>query len=611
MLKSKTLDNLGIIFSFLSNERKKQFFSLIPIAILAGSSEVIVLGILARLFKFIVGEPRGSLPLNDFFNFDPKYKLLTLIIIFVLTNWFSSLIKLYLRAKQLKLKATIWRDLSELALKNLLSQKYEFFISNNRTNLSASVLVNITRVADIIVLPVLKMISGSFVIFFVSCAILFIAKSTALFLILGLLLGYLFISITIIPYLRLSNKKRIKLEIESNNYLQESLKSIIDVKLTNSELFFIEKYKFLGRKAIPLIWRGETLPEIPRALVEPFGITLIFVIGIVPLLLTSDLAKISSVIPFLATIAAASLKLTPSLQDTFRGYNSIRGGLPDLEATINLITSTKVVRKDINPHKKDSLIQDKYFKFPGYTISLKNVFYKYPNSSSYVIDNLSLSIKTGTRIAFVGSTGSGKTTTANLILQLLVPHKGNLLLDNKKLERKDIKKWQYNCAYVPQSFHLNNGTILENISFAVEEDEVDLNEIWKSIEAAKLTDFVKSLPKNIYTQIGENGVKLSGGQRQRLAIARAFYRKSKLLVLDEATSALDNKTESEVMSSIDLVSNKCTLVIIAHRLSTVMNANMIYEFDKGKIIHSGTFKELCQKSDSFKDLKTLENKILK
>ena len=609
MFNSKTLDNLRIVYSFLPKVRKKQLFSLIPIAILAGTSEVIVLGILARLFSFIVGEPRKSLPLNDFFNFDPKYKLLILIIIFIFTNWFASFIKLYLRAKQLKLKATIWRDLSELALKNLLAQKFEFFISNDRTNLSASVLVNITRVADIVVLPVLQTISGSFVIFFISCAILFIAKSTALFLVLGLLLGYLFISLTIIPYLRISNKKRINLEIQSNNSLQESLKSIIDVKLTNSEFFFIEKYKLLGRKAIPFIWRGETLPEIPRALVEPFGITLIFFMGIVPLLFTSDIDKISSVIPFLATIAAASLKLTPPLQDTFRGYNSIRGGLPDLEATTQLIGSTKELKEEIVLNSQSSL-QKNNFKFPLNTIALKNVFYKYPNSSSYIIKNLSLKIKTGTRIAFVGTTGSGKTTTANLILQLLMPQKGSLLLDDQSLLQEDIKRWQYNCAYVPQSFYLNNGTILENIAFAVEKNEVDLDAIWKSLESAKLTEFVKNMPNNIHTQIGENGIKLSGGQRQRLAIARAFYRNSKLLILDEATSALDNKTESEIMSSIDLVSNNCTLIIIAHRLSTVMNADMIYEFNNGEIIHSGTFRELCLKSDSFKDLKELEKKIL-
>ena len=609
MFKSKTLDNLSIIFSFLPEVRKKQLFSLLPFAILAGTSEVVVLGILARLFSFIVGEPRNSLPLNNFFNFDPKYKLLTLIIIFVFTNWFASFIKLYLRAQQLKLKATIWRDLSELALKNLLTQKYEFFIANDRINLSASVLVNITRVADIVVLPVLQMVSGSFVIFFISCAILFIAKSTALFLILGLLLGYLFISLTIIPYLRIANKKRINLEIQSNNSLQESLKSIIDVKLTNSEFFFIEKYKLLGRKAIPFIWKGETLPEIPRALVEPFGITLIFFIGIVPLLLTSDIDKISSVIPFLATIAAASLKLTPPLQDTFRGYNSIRGGLPDLEATTQLISSTKEFKENIILTPKSSF-QKNNFKFPLNTIALKNVFYKYPNSSSYIIKNLSLTIKTGTRIAFVGTTGSGKTTTANLLLQLLLPQKGNLFLDNELLLKKDIKKWQYNCAYVPQSFHLNNCTILENIAFAADKNEINLDAIWQSLESAKLTNFVKNMPDSIYTQIGENGIKLSGGQRQRLAIARAFYRNSKLLVLDEATSALDNKTESEIMNSIDLVSNNCTLIIIAHRLSTVMNADMIYEFNNGEIIHSGTFEELCLRSESFKDLKELEKKIL-
>ena len=611
IFNSKTLNYLIRIFDSLPKTRRRELIALLPVAILAGISEAILLGLLARLFNFLIGQPRNSIPyLSDFFDFDPKYKIITLIFIFILTNWFASIIKLYLRAKQLKLKATILRDLSELALKNLLSQEYEFFIGNNNNDLSASVLVNITRVSDIVVLPVLQTISGFFVITFISIAVLAIAKVTALVLIIGLLFGYLLISLAIIPQIRKANKKRIELELESNNILNESLKSIIDVKLTNSKDFFQNKYKRTGRNVIPIIWRGETLPEIPRALVEPFGITLIFLIGMFPLYRNWGVDEISKVIPFLATIAAASLKLTPPLQDTFKGYNSIRGALPDLKATISLIELDKKNKNETS--KKESLNQkNKVFIYPKKNITLKNISYKYPNSQQYVINNLTLKIRIGTRIAFVGATGSGKTTTANLLLQLLEHNKGSLLLDNKTLNKNNVRDWQLNCAYVPQTFYLNNSTILENIAFAQDRSNIDIDEVLKSIESAKLTNLVESLPKGIETSVGENGINLSGGQRQRLAIARAFYRKSRFLVLDEATSALDNKTESEVMSSIDLISNNCTLIIIAHRLSTVMNADKIYEFNSGKIIHSGNFHELCKVSESFKDLNLLEKKILR
>ena len=573
MFKSRTLIYLNKIFSYLPKSRKRELISLFPLAILGGISEIIVIATLSRLFNFLIDKPREPLPFfSDLFNFDPKYKILILLLFFILTNRFSSIVKILLRAKQLRLKATIWRDLSELALKNLISKQYEFFLINNNRNLSALVLVNINRVSDIVVLPVLQIISGSFIILFVSVAVLVIAKAKALFLIIGLLLAYLYISLAIIPKIREGNRKRIELEIKSNNILTEALKSIADVKLTNAENYFKEKYRNTGRDAIPKIWKGETLFDFPRTIIEPLGITFIFMIGIFPLILTSDLSLISEVIPFVAIIAAASLKLTPPLQDTFKGYNSIRGGLPDLKETMKLIelekNSTSITFEEDNEERRKPK-----FIYPRENVTLKNISYKYPSSESNVIENLTLNIKIGSKIAFVGTTGSGKTTTANLLLQLLKPQKGRLILDNNPINEKEIRIWQRNCAYVTQNFYLNNSTILENVAFAKNLKEIKINDVWKALESAKLKDLVETLPKGLNSGVGENGIKLSGGQRQRLALARAFYRKSRFLVLDEATSALDNKTESEVMNSIDLVSNNCTLIIIAHRLSTVMNAD--------------------------------------
>ena len=609
MLNSKTLNYFIKIFSFLPKSRRKEFFTLIPIALISGVSEIFVLAIVSRLFNFLSNQPRDEVPfLSDLFDFEPKYKILILIASFIFFSWFSSFLKLYVRAKQLKLKATIWRDLSELALKNLLSQEYEFFIENKNTDLSASILVSINRVAENIVLPILKTVSGTFLIILISIAILVIAKISALILILGLLLSFLFISLSIIPYIRYATKKRLEVELTSNNMINESLSSIIDIKLTNSENFFKHQFNRVGKNSIESIWKGETLPEIPRALIEPFGITLIFVIGIFPSLLNSDIAEISKVIPFLATIAAACLKLTPPLQDAFKGYNAIRGGLPDLEVTyklINLINNNNGSNNTITKVSKDCFI------YPKKTIKLNKISYQYPSSKTNAINNLSLQINVGSRIAFVGATGSGKTTTANLLLQLLKPTKGNLLLDDLPLNSRDIKRWQNNCAYVQQSFYLPSSSILENIAFAIDKEKINTDEVWHALESAKLKELVENLPHGLDTNIGESGIRLSGGQRQRIAIARAFYRKSKLLVLDEATSSLDNKTESEVMNSIDLISNNCTLIVIAHRLSTVINSDKIYEFAEGNIINSGNFEELCEKSESFKDLNFLENKILK
>ena len=469
MLNSKTFSYVLEIFSLLPKSRRKEFYSLIPLALVAGVSEIFVLTILSRLFNFLSGQPRDAIPyLSNLFDFEPKYKILMLISIFIIGSWFSSFIKLYVRAKQLKLKATIWRDLSELALKNLLSQQYEFFIENKNTDLSASILVSINRVAENIVLPILKTVSGMFLIILISTAILVLAKFSALLLIFGLLLGFLLISLSIIPYIRFATKKRLEAELASNNIINESLNSIIDIKLTNSESFFSKQFKIIGKNSVSSIWKGETLPEIPRALIEPFGITLIFIIGILPSLFSSDITEITKVIPFLATIAAACLKLTPPLQDTFKGYNAIRGGLPDLEVTLNLIKNNN----QINILKRESSLEK--FLYPKKTIKLNNISYSYPNSNTNAINNLSLTINVGSRIAFVGGTGSGKTTTANLLLQLLIPTKGNLLLDDLPLKQKHVKQWQMNCAYVQQSFYLQSSSILENIAFAKDKEQINI-----------------------------------------------------------------------------------------------------------------------------------------
>ena len=258
IFNSKTFNLFIKIFSFLPKSRRKEFYSLIPLALIAGLSEIFVLTTVSRLFNFLSDQPRVPIPFfSNLLDFEPKYKILILISSFIFLSWFSSFIKLFVRAKQLKLKATIWRDLSELALKNLLSQEYEFFIENKNTDLSTSILVSIDRVAENIVLPILKTVSGMFSIILISIAILVIAKISALILILGLIIGFLLISLSIIPYIRYATKKRLEVELASNNIINESLNSIIDIKLTNSEIFFKEQFHKIGKNSVQSIWKGK------------------------------------------------------------------------------------------------------------------------------------------------------------------------------------------------------------------------------------------------------------------------------------------------------------------------------------------------------------------
>jgi ATP-binding cassette subfamily B protein len=602
LFQSQTLRSLVRLLRALPARRKRSLLLLVPVAILSGVADLAVVALVARLFTVVVGEPnRPSFPWTSLVPHDPVTKVITLVLAFIATSWIASLSKLFLRACQLRLKSAIWRDLSEMAQRKLLAQPYEFFLGSASSNISTMVLINVARVADIVVLPVLQIVSGVFVVALLSIGVLAVGKLLAVGLIVSLILGYLLISTLITPFLRFAARQRITLEAETNSVLSESMRTIQDVQLTGAEPYFEQRYSEAGRNAIPFTWKAEVLPEAPRALIEPFGITMIFAAGIVPILFNPEPSGLVKIVPFLATVAVTSLKLTPPLQDAFRSITSLRAGLPDLQETLKLI-DLPLGRLTI----RSSGVPTPEGVMPRSSIRLNQVSYSYPGTQIKVLDNLSLTIPVGGRVAFVGSTGSGKTTTANQLLCLLRPTHGTLQLDGIDVEDLDVPAWQANCAYVPQSITLLNSNVLENIAFAENPETVDQNRVWDALQAAQLADIVSELPLGLYTPIGDNGIRLSGGQRQRLALARAFYRNAKFLILDEATSALDNRTESEVMDSIELIGRRCTLVVIAHRLSTVIRSDVIYEFDRGRIQASGSFDQLRKESPSFDQLCSLE-----
>ena len=243
---------------------------------------------------------------------------------------------------------------------------------------------------------------------------------------------------------------------------------------------------------------------------------------------------------------------------------------------------------------------------PRQVIQLRDVGFRYSGKSEYILKNINLTIPIGSRVAFVGRTGSGKTTLAHLILGLLKPDKGSLSLDGVSLLDDEMPAWQANCALVPQNIQLLDSSIRENVAFGCEPDTISDEKVWAALEAAQFGEAVSLMPYGLYTMIGENGIKLSGGQRQRLSLARAFYCDAKVLVLDEATSALDNKTEYDVMNALELVGRRCTIIVIAHRLSTVKRCDRIFEVEDGQIKASGDFETICKLSPSFREMASLE-----
>ena len=603
-MRSETLHQLRRLLRHLPPARVRALLVLLPFSVIPGVIDLLSVAAVARLTGALVGSGLDDhLPGIRVFGGDGIDQSLWLILAFILLAWAGSVAKITLRFFQLRLSAQVWRDLSDQVHARILDQSYEYHLAKSTADLSAQLLNNMNRVADNVVRPLLMILSAAVSIVLLSLGILFVGRLSAVLLVCGLVFAYWLISVIVTPRLRHGFRQRMRLERESAEVLFESLNSIRDIQLTSSEPHFERQFNKVGAQAMRYSWLTEWLPDLPRALIEPFGITMIFAVGAVPALLSGDPARVSSILPFLATIAVAALRLTPPLQDAFRSLTQFRGGLPLLSSVLELLelpTDRPTLRTPGVPSPAGL--------FPRHTIRLDDVWYRYPKSEDWVLRGVSLSIPLGSRVALVGSTGSGKTTTANLLLGLLSPAQGSLSLDGIPVEGLDVPAWQANCAQVPQTISLLNGSILQNVAFGFFAGEVDEYRVWEALEAAQLHEFIAELPYGLHTQVGENGMRLSGGQRQRLALARAFYRKARFLVLDEATSALDNRTESEVIEALEVVGRRCTTVVIAHRLSTVQRCDRIYEFDRGQVKAYGDFLELQERSASFRDLAELERR---
>ena len=597
---SKTFVLTKRLLRKLSLKRKRSLLTLLPISVITGLTDLLVVALVSRVFTAVVGQKNSPpIPYSELITTDPLTKAILLIAAYIFLNWVASFFRILLRAKQERLRASVFLELSNLVQKNILSQNYEFFLTEKSEDLSSKILLNISRVSEKLIRPILQIVSGFFIVSFIFIAILSFAKISALYLMLSLVASYLTISIIVTPIIRKASKQRIILESEINKVMTDSIRTIVDVHLSGSENFFQNKQVKAGELAFPFLWKAETLPELPRALIEPLGITLIFSIGLFPIISGKNPTNLLEIIPFLATIAVASLKLTPPLQDLFRGITDLRSGIPDVEEALSIIEL-----EEERASLKSSIVKSNFKKsfIPMKSISLKNLYYKYPSTEKLALKNININIPIGKKIAFIGKTGSGKTTTANQILCLLRPTSGNLLIDDKPLKSSEIKNWQSLCSYVPQSINLLNSDILSNVAYGLNYEDIDEKKVWDAIEAAQIRDLVNNFPNKLKTKVGENGIRLSGGQRQRIAIARAFYRNKKIIVMDEATSSLDNKTESNLISAVSNKNKDFTFIFIAHRISTIKDCDCIYEFHDGKIKEFGNYNELVLKSETFKEM---------
>jgi ATP-binding cassette subfamily B protein len=309
--------------------------------------------------------------------------------------------------------------------------------------------------------------------------------------------------------------------------------------------------------------------------------------------LSRQAGGIATALPVLGALALGAQRLLPALQQSYSAWAGIAGNHALLVDTIALLDQP-LSAEMLQPSPAPLLFKD--------SIRFKNVHFRYTDQSPWVLDGLSLMIPKGARVGLVGSTGSGKSTAIDLLMGLLMPTKGELLVDGQPIVGNRLRAWQRSIAHVPQSIYLADTTLAENIAFGVLPEVIDLDRVQQAARQAQIASFIERSPEGYQAYVGERGIRLSGGQRQRIGIARALYKQARVLVFDEATSALDNITEQSVMDSIDGLNRELTIVIVAHRLSTLRRCDIIVELQGGRVVAQGHYEELLQTSASFRTM---------
>ena len=447
-------------------------------------------------------------------------------------------------------------------LNRYFSQRYDFFLGAKSGEI-LRVIEQDTVQAFLLLSTLLQIMSESVVSFVLAITIFIISPQITVEMTVILVLLLFIIGKVIKPIMNKAGVEYRDANTKMNQWLIQSVSGIKEIKILDKESFFEGQFSVYG-----------------KIFVEAFSLSSLMIIVAIMIARTDDM---SFVLPVLSGIAMAAIRLLPSVYRISQGMASISFDFPSLNALEKVILEedvdgvqvdqAKVVEETINPLK----IKD--FS----SLAMDNVSYRYPSGDRNVLNNVSFEIKKGMSVGIVGSSGGGKTTTADLLLGLLSPVEGEIYIDNYKLSSV-INEWHSMIGYIPQQIFILDGNVRDNIAFGIPPEEVGEEKIWTVLKDAALDEFVKELPEGLDTELGERGIRLSGGQRQRIGIARALYKSPSVLFFDEATSALDGKTESEIMESIRALKGKITMVIIAHRLSTIEHCDHVYRVEDGNII---------------------------
>ncbi len=579
--------NINVIFLFfrlllsLSIKRRLQISFLVLLMLLSGIAEAISLATIVPFLSILTNpESLNNYPLildllkNISFYFNNDIFFVSTLI-FCLAALLGAAIRLLNSRLNGILCAFISIDISKQIYKNILFKPYEYHIEQESSDF-ISLLTEYCRNTESFIyfgLDVLTKAIGAFFYLFILIRI-----NWLLALINGSFLGLLYISLALISksYVSSTSEFISNAQTEEISLIQESIWGIRDVLLEKNQKFYLKKYLKIDT---PLQFKNALQKFIasgPRYAIEALSIILIAVIAYY----LSNGPDSNNVITTLGIFALGAQKLLPSIQQVYAGFTSMRSRK---HAVFKVL---KAYRKSFlkKPTSASRILKNIEFENK---IEMKDIFYKYPSREKYSLEDINFTIKKGERIGIIGTTGSGKSTLLDILIGLLPPTKGKLMIDNLNIYNQNNFQYSSLISYVPQNIFLRNCSIKENIAFTDNDKSINVEKIVSSAKKARIHDFIISLPNSYDSTVGERGISLSGGQIQRIGIARAIYKGCPIIVFDEATSALDSKTEKSVMDSINSLKDEFTIVLVAHRISTVKNCDKILLLEDGRILKYG------------------------
>jgi len=574
------------LWRHLSSRRQKQFLLLLALMVIVSLLEIVSLGAVIPFLGVLsspdqVYQHSYMKPFIEIFELtEPGQLILPLTIFFITVVLIAGTFRLILLYAMTKLSFSAGADISISIYRRTLYQEYSVHVARNSSQVINGIITKTSTVINGVLAPLLIFISSVILLLGIMIALFIINVQVALISFIGF--GLLYWSVIRFTRNRLKENseniaEKSTLMMQS---LQEGLGGIRDVLIDGSQQFYSQLYRNADLPFRRASGNNAFINKSPRYAMEAIGMTLIAGLAYA---MSQQEGGLINAIPVLGALALGAQRLLPALQQTYHAYSSIKGNKFSFDDVLQLLDQPLpdyVNQSFITPIPYENKLE------------LKNISFRYQEDTPWILKNINLTIEKGECIGFIGETGSGKSTLLDIVMGLLDATDGALIVDKETINKKNKRSWQLHISHVPQNIYLSDATIEENIAFGIPKDMIDLKQVKKVAQKAQISNLIEDWKDGYQTFVGERGIRLSGGQRQRIGIARALYKESDVLIFDEATSSLDNDTERDVMKAIEGLGKELTILIIAHRLTTLKGCDKIIRIDKNNKLQILGYAEL-------------------